>query len=287
MIKALFAVTVLLLNVMILVPFFLLPLALVKFVLPFVAVRKVIDTCANFVAETWIGINSLWMHVVNGDIIEARGVEQLKRHGWYLVSSNHQSWVDILVLQKVFNRKIPLLKFFLKQELIYVPVMGAAWWALDFPFMRRSGDPKGFKRDLEVARKACEKFSHVPTSVINFLEGTRFQPAKHEGTGSPYRHLLKPKTGGLAIALATLGSQFHSLLDITIAYEKNPAPTFVDLLSGRLGKVIVTVRERPIPEAFGQGDPTGDPALRKALQEWVNELWAEKDAELAALKQSF
>jgi 1-acyl-sn-glycerol-3-phosphate acyltransferase len=285
MIKMLFAGTVLLLNALILVPFALMPLALVKLVLPFVGVRKVVDTCANFVAETWIGVNSTWMGMVNGKVIEARGLEGLKRRGWYLVSSNHQSWVDILVLQHVFNRKIPLLKFFLKQELIYVPIMGAAWWALDFPFMRRSGDPKGFKRDLEVARKSCEKFAHVPTSVINFLEGTRFDAAKHGGSGSPYRYLLKPKTGGLAIALATLGDQFHSMLDITIAYETDPAPTFMHLLSGRLGKVIVTVRERPIPEIFGQGDPTGDPVVRKALQEWVNALWAEKDAELATLKQ--
>ncbi len=51
--------------------------------------------------------------------------------------SNHRSWVDILVLQSIFNRRIPFLKFFLKRQLIWVPLLGLAWWALDFPFMRR------------------------------------------------------------------------------------------------------------------------------------------------------
>ena len=69
MIKMLFAGTVLLLNALILVPFALMPLALVKLVLPFVGVRKVVDTCANFVAETWIGVNSTWMGMVNGNLI--------------------------------------------------------------------------------------------------------------------------------------------------------------------------------------------------------------------------
>ncbi len=66
-----------------------------------------------------------------------QGVDSLHQRGWYLVSSNHQSWVDILVLQRIFHGRIPFLKFFLKQELIWVPVIGLAWWALDFPFMKR------------------------------------------------------------------------------------------------------------------------------------------------------
>lgn len=276
LLKGLFAGTVLLLNVLLMVPL-LLPFALIKLLLPLVPVRKFCDTCLNAIAETWIGTNSAWMRAVNPLPIEIQGADNLNRRGWYLVSSNHQTWVDILVLQQVFNRRIPLLKFFLKQQLLYVPIMGLAWWALDFPFMRRSGDPKGFKRDLAVARKSCEKFAHVPTSVINFLEGTRFTAAKHAEQKSPYRHLLKPKTGGLAIALSVLGEQFHSLLDITIIYDRTPAPTFIDLLCGRLGRVRVQVRELPIPAEFGRGDSTSDPALRKALQEWVGTMWAHKD----------
>ncbi len=280
-IKGLIAATILVVNTLIIFSL-MMPFALLKLLLPFAPVRKLCDTVLNAVVEAWISVNAAWMQGVNATPWRITGLATLNRRGWYLVSSNHQSWVDILVLQRVLNRKVPLLKFFLKYELIYVPVMGLAWWALDFPFMRRSGDPKGFKKDLAVARQSCEKFAHVPTSVINFLEGTRFTAAKHAAQKSPYRYLLKPKTGGLAIALATLGEQFHSMLDVTIVYPGG-IPSFIDLLCGRVGEVIVSVREVPIPTIYQQGDPTGDPALRRQLQDWVNELWQSKDEEIHAL----
>ena len=154
-----------------------------------------------------------------------QGVESLHPRGWYLVSSNHQSWVDILVLQRIFHGHIPFLKFFLKQELIWVPVIGLAWWALDFPFMKRGKGQGARQSDLKSTREACEKFKRIPTSVINFVEGTRFTPAKHAKQASPYRHLLKPKIGGLGIALATMGEQFEALLDVTIVYPHG-APRF-------------------------------------------------------------
>jgi 1-acyl-sn-glycerol-3-phosphate acyltransferase len=213
---------------------------------------------------------------------DVAGTEGLAPDGWYLVASNHQSWVDILVLQKVFTRRIPLLKFFLKRELIYVPVIGLAWWALDFPFMQRSSGSGA--RDLERARRACEKFRVVPTSVINFLEGTRFTAEKHAQQRSPFAHLLKPKVGGLATALATLGAQFHRLLDVTIVYPDGP-PAFWDLLSGRLRAVTVRVTAREIPADLLAGDYLNDKAFRSAMHAWVNGLWREKDAlvgELAA-----
>lgn len=281
LIKGCIASILLVVNVLIIFSL-MIPPALLKLLLPLTPVRKLCDTVLNALIEAWIAGNTAWMQAVNATPWRVSGLESLKRRGWYLVSSNHQSWVDILVLQRVFNRKVPLLKFFLKKELIYVPIMGLAWWALDFPFMRRSGDPKGFKRDLAVARKSCEKFAHVPTSVINFLEGTRFTPAKHQAQNSPYRHLLKPKTGGLAIALATLGEQFHSMLDVTIVYPDG-IPSFWDLLCGEVGNVIVTVREIAIPKSYQLGDPTGDPALRQQLQLWVNELWLAKDEEITRL----
>lgn len=255
----------------------LIPFALLKLCVPTAAVRRLADTALNGIAETWISGNSAWMALVNPGPWRIDGVGGLNPRGWYLVSSNHQTWVDILVLQRVFNRRIPLLKFFLKRELIYVPVMGLAWWALDFPFMRRSGDAKSFQKDIAAARRSCERFSHIPTSVISFLEGTRFTPAKHVEQKSPYRHLLKPKTGGLAIALTTLGEKFHSMIDVTIVYPGRP-PTFWDLLCGRVDGVQVDVKLREIPTEFVQGNSTANPALRGRLQKWVEATWREKDA---------
>jgi 1-acyl-sn-glycerol-3-phosphate acyltransferase len=253
------------------------PVALVKLALPFAAVRRGTDRVLMALAEGWIAVNGGWMALVQRLRWDVQGLDGLRRRGWYLVSSNHQSWVDILVLQKVFHRRVPFLKFFLKRQLLFVPVMGLAWWALDFPFMRRRSGSRA--KDLATARKACEKFRQVPTSVMNFLEGTRFCPAKQAAQQSPYRHLLKPKVGGLATALGAMGERFDALLDVTIVYPEG-VPSFWDLLSGQMSRVVVRVHEREIPAHLLGGDYEGDPAFRARMQGWVQEMWAEKDARI-------
>lgn len=262
--------------------------ALVRLVLPFRAVRRVIDPVLNGIANLWVTCNTGWMNLTQRTKWDVQGLGQFSYRGWYLVNCNHQSWVDIFVLQRVFNGRIPLLKFFLKQQLIYVPVMGLAWWALDFPFMRRHSDqalrrhPEKRFQDLEATRRACEKFALVPTSVMNFVEGTRFTPAKHAAQSSPYRHLLKPKAGGLALAMQALGSRFDSLLDVTIVYPDG-APSFWQFLRGDLRKVIVRIDRLPVPPEFSTSDYTGDPQVRKQVQRWLHELWLRKDALIGKL----
>jgi len=256
------------------------PFALVKLALPFAAVRRVLDRVLMALAQAWVGVNGAWMALVQRMRWDVQGLDGLRRRGWYLVSSNHQSWVDILVLQKVFHRRVPFLKFFLKRQLLFVPVMGLAWWALDFPFMRRRSGSRA--KDLATARKACEKFRQVPTSVMNFLEGTRFCPAKQAAQQSPYRHLLKPKVGGLATALGAMGERFDALLDVTIVYPEG-VPSFWDLLSGQVGRVVVRVHERVIPAHLLGGDYEGDPVFRARMQGWVQAMWAEKDARIEAI----
>jgi len=272
--KGVFASVTLALNVLILVSA-MVPFALAKLLLPFTAVRHVTDRVLNAIATEWIAVNNWWIGVVGDVRWDVQGDEGLDPKGWYLVASNHQSWVDILVLQKVFSGRVPMLKFFLKRQLIYVPIIGLAWWALDFPFMARRGGMSS-ARDLERARQACEKFRLVPTSVINFLEGTRFTRHKHDVQRSPYRHLLKPRSGGIAMAVATLGEHCHRLLDVTIVYPHG-APKFWHLLSGRVDDVIVRVQQREIPADLVGGDYATDPQFRRRMQEWVNALWAEKD----------
>jgi 1-acyl-sn-glycerol-3-phosphate acyltransferase len=250
------------------------PFALVKLVVPVRPVRRACDGALNAIAIQWVAFNDLILAAVGRTRWDVQGMKGLHRRGWYLVSANHQTWTDILVLQKIFRGRIPFLKFFLKAELIWVPVIGLAWWALDFPFMKRG--KKGGRSDLETTRIACEKFKLIPTSVINFVEGTRFTPAKHARQASPYRHLLKPKIGGLGIALATMGEQFEALLDVTIVYPHG-APRFWDLLCGRIDAVTVRVQQREIPPQVLGSDPVGDKAYRQRISAWVEQQWAEKD----------
>jgi len=255
------------------------PPALVKLFRPPLPLRRACDLALTTLAARWVAINNAWITAVRERGTpdwDVQGVDGLDARGWYLVSSNHQSWVDILVLQRIFHGRIPFLKFFLKRELMWVPVIGLAWWALDFPFMKRGKGVGARSADLQTTRAACEKFKHIPTSVINFVEGTRFRPAKHAVQRSPYQHLLKPKLGGLGIALATMGEQFTALLDVTIVYPDG-TPTFTDLLCGRVGRLRVRVLPRPIPGELLAGDPVGDHAYRQRLGAWVDAQWREKD----------
>lgn len=257
-------------------------LALVKVILPFTFIRKLLDPVLVAIAELWISGNKGWMKLVQRTQWDVKGLNQLNRKGWYLVNSNHQSWVDILVLQYVFNRRIPLLKFFLKQELIRVPIMGLCWWALDFPFMKRHSraylakHPEMKGKDLETTKQACEKFRLIPTSVMNFLEGTRLTEEKHKKQHSPFKHLLKPKSGGIAFAINAMGDQFDSLLNVTIVYPDG-IPSFVDCLSGKLKRVVVQVEEIKIPEHFATSNYGKDAKFRAEFHQWVHQLWSDKD----------
>lgn len=286
----LIATVLMIINALFWVPI-LLVFASVKLVLPLRSVRLAIDPMLLFIAESWISCNGGWMGLTQNTQWNVEGIDTLAPDSWYLVNSNHQSWVDILVLQHLLNHRIPLLKFFLKQQLIWVPVMGLAWWALDFPFMRRHNEeflkkhPEMRGKDQETTRKACEKFALIPTSVMNFLEGTRFTPAKHARQQSPYKHLLKPKAGGLALALNAMGDKFQAILDVTIVYPDG-APTFPTFLTGKLKRVVVRVRALPIPQHLLHGDYANDPLFREAFSQWVQQLWRDKDTQIQQILAS-
>jgi len=137
-------------------------------------------------------------------------------------------------------------------------------------------------KDQATTRKACEKFALIPTSVMNFMEGTRFTAAKHARQQSPYPHLLKPKVGGLALALNAMGDKFQAILDVTIVYPDG-IPDFWQFLQGKLRRVIVRVQSLPIPQRLAHADYAGDAAVRQAYQQWAQQLWAAKEAQIVAL----
>jgi len=260
----------------------------VKAVLPLRPVWRACNPVLTGLAESWIAVNTWMMGAFTRTRFEIEGTAELRRDGHYLVLANHQSWVDILVLQKVFNRKVPLLRFFLKRSLFWVPVLGLAWWALDFPFMGRytrrqiAKNPELGRRDIETTRKACGKFRDIPVSIMNFVEGTRFTEAKHAQQASPYRHLLKPKSGGVAFVIDAMGQGLHSILDVTIAYPGG-RPSMIDLMADRVPAVRVKVRQRPIPAELVAGNYQEDRAFRACFQQWMNGLWREKDEDMERL----
>ena len=256
--------------------------------IPGAAWRRAVSAVLVVMAESWIRVNGWVFASMANTEWQIEGLQDLHRDRSYLVICNHQSWVDIPVLQKVLTQRIPFLRFFLKRELIWVPFLGLAWWALDFPFMTRSSraelekNPSLRGKDRDTTRRACEKFRQLPVSVMNFVEGTRFTPAKHARQNSPFPHLLKPKAGGVAFVLDAMGDVLSGVVDVTIAYSGG-RPTLADLLAGRVKQIYVSIRIRPLPSELLNGDYDNDIDHRRRSQAWVQQLWEQKNADLERL----
>ncbi|MGB1581806.1 MAG: acyltransferase [Nevskiales bacterium] len=251
-------------------------------------VRKEMSKWVAANSQTWAHCNVLiWDSCLRIEW-DLRGIEDLDRNGQYMAISNHQNWNDILAQIKAFDGRAPFFKFFMKQILIWVPVLGLAWWGLDFPFMKRhkpeqiAKNPDLRRQDIETTRKACEKYRDMPVLVLNFLEGTRFTPEKHARQDSPYKHLLRPKVGGLAFAINVMGEKVSTLLDITIVYPDGPCQ-FWDFISGKLKRIVLEVREREIPREFFDADYAEDAEHRARVKAWVEQIWREKDQRMAEL----
>lgn len=261
--------------------------AFFKFIIPIKRWRLFTGDILVKLAEHWIEGNRVIaaLHNIEWDV---EGNENLERQEWYLVTCNHQSWSDIFVTQQILNRRIPFLKYFIKKQLIWIPLLGLAWWALDLPFMKRHSreflerHPERRNEDMETTRRACEHFRHTPTTIINFAEGTRFTPAKHDAQQSPYKHLLKPKAGGLAFVLSAMNGTITTLLDVTVVYPQ-PGATFWDLVCGRIDRIIVRVQKYAIPETLLHGDYLNDPEYKARFQNWISSIWESKDALIDSL----
>ena len=290
MVRGVTTILLLLVNTLVLIGPMML-VALLK-LLPGKGWRRLCSRVVMGIAETWAEICKAIFALMTPTRWDIRGVENLRQDTSYLVVSNHQSWVDIPALVEAFNRKTPYFKFFLKKELIWVPFLGLAFWALDYPFIKRYSKavldkrPELKGKDLEITRRACEKFQGIPVTVVNFLEGTRFTAAKQQAQASPYRHLLKPKAGGVAFVMAALGDNLDALLDVTIVYPQGKPPGFWALLCGEVKTVVVDVQTRPLDPALWRSDYQDDPQFRAEVQQWVSDLWHDKDQRISELQQA-
>ena len=256
--------------------------------------KKIDETNIN-ITNSWLSINN-WLidHVLpetQWDISVDEGLE-LSMQGRYLMTCNHQSWVDTTVNQYFGLTRMPLTRFFTKWELIFIPFVGQAFKILGFPMMKRhtkaqiSKNPELKYRDLEEARKACEQLLSQPFTLLNYLEGTRFTVQKHQQQQSPYTNLLKPKAGGLALALDILGDKIDALVDMTIVYPDG-APGYGEFWLGEVPRIAVNIRKIEIPEWVMGGNYEDDAEYRERFQKWVDHLWTEKDQLISQMKNKY
>ncbi|CAH6662104.1 1-acyl-sn-glycerol-3-phosphate acyltransferase [Pseudocitrobacter vendiensis] len=261
---------------------------LVKLILPIPAIWRSVSVFCNFMMYCWCEGLAALLHLNPHLKWEIQGLEKLNKKNWYLLICNHHSWADIVVLCVIFRKHIPMNKYFLKQQLAWVPFIGLACWALDMPFMRRYSHsylirhPERRGKDVETTRRSCEKFRTHPTTIVNFVEGSRFTEEKRRQTRSPYKNLLPPKAAGIAMALSVLGAQFDKLLDVTLCYPENNDSPFFDMLSGKLTRIVVRVNLLPVAEEL-HGDYVSDKNFKRRFQQWLNSLWEEKDTLLTSL----
>lgn len=262
-------------------------LTLLKLIAPGRRLQRGLLNGLNAIALNWIGFNLWWMrHLLRPDL-HASLPEGLSPDKWWLVISNHRSWTDIFMLLMVLHRRIPMPRFFLKQQLIWIPVVGLAWWALEYPFMRRysreqlARNPRLADRDRKATERMCRRAREAPITIFNFVEGTRFTPAKRDQQQSPFHHLLRPKAGGTAQVLSLLGDRLGGIIDVTLSYA-NTEPSFWDFLCGREGRIRLQARRLEVPRWMLDGDYHQDSYYKERFQTWLNELWQAKDAALDA-----
>jgi len=213
-------------------------------------------------------------------------MENLKKDHWYIATSNHQSWGDIFILQKITNKKVPLLRFFMKDVLKWIPIVSIVGWALDMPFLKRYSkeqidkNPSLRGKDLEQMKKAFKRLETNPGTVFSFAEGTRFTQLKHKDQNSPFENLLNPKAGGIGVALSTMPF-ITTLLDLSISYNSD-SKSFWSFLCGGMSDIKIKVRTIEIPEDLLNKDYSKDSQYRDDLKDWLNKIWEEKDRFLSS-----
>ena len=129
-------------------------------------------TC--FWASLYSWLNPAWR-------VHVEGREHIRADATYVMVANHLSFLDILLLFRLFTH----FKWVSKIEICSVPVIG--WnMALNRYVRLRRGDPASIKEMMA----ACEKTLAEGSSIMMFPEGTR----------SPDGHLKPFKTGAFVLA---------------------------------------------------------------------------------------
>lgn len=240
-------------------------------------------------ANYWMLGNKLILKFSTFGKWDIQGTNNLNKKGWYILIANHESWIDIPVLGSIFTGKVPLLKFFMKKELLWqLPIAGLDCYLLGYPILARHSrteirkNPELKGKDIEATRQACHKFKEHPTTFMNFVEGTRFSKEKHQRQNSPFRHLLKPKAAGVAVVLTEMADKLDGIINTTIHYDAKDNSLW-RFLCGKINKIYIRYEIIPItPELIG--NYYDDRVYRKNFQQWLNNLWEQKDATIDAFK---
>ena len=243
---------------------------------------------SNIIGDLTVYGLRLIMLFMHGNNISIINNQEFDRNEWYMAMSNHQSWADIFILLVAANYKLPLLKFFMKRELWWIPFVFLANKTLNMPFVNRHSkkeieqNPSLRNQDYENTLKSCKRFLRTPSTIFSYAEGTRFTDEKHAQQGSQYNNLLKPKIGGMATALSAM-PDINTLVDYTVVYKSKKRDAW-SFLKGDMKHVKVLVTKYKIPDNLKNRNYANDKDYRDEFKNWIETIWAEKDKKVEELK---
>ena len=223
------------------------------------ACTRLIELCY----KTAAAINSAWMVHVVGINFNVDGT--LPDQPTQVIVANHQTWFDIPILQHVVTGQGPVLKFLIKRQLVWLPIVGWICYALNFPRMNRGSDGRAHRQDLDAIKKASSTMHKERGALLIFAEGTRFTEEKHRNQNSPYKKLLIPRPGGLKVALSTMPPD-TPVVDITINY-KGSETNFWKCLHGANRDIDIHIEKHNAAEIID-------------ARSWLRDCWEQKDTRL-------
>ena len=256
-------------------------------VIPLKSFKLFLAKISNKIGDLTVYGLKLIMLLMHGNNIQVINNEKYDMNKWYMAMSNHQSWADIFVLLTVANKKIPLLKFFMKKELWWIPFVFLANKTLNMPFVNRHSkkaiekNPSLRTKDYENTLKSCKRFLRAPSTIFSYAEGTRFTSEKHKAQNSKYKNLLQPKIGGMATALSAM-PEIDTLINFSVVYKSKKRSAW-SFLNGEMKDVKVFIKSYKIPENLKNRNYGSDRLYREEFKEWIEEIWDEKDRKIDEL----
>jgi len=237
----------------------LIPVAIVNLLIPLPVVSKACFVLVKVLYRWCVLVDSFWMKRVVG--IELDIIGEAESHRSPVVICNHQSWFDIPLIQEVVASRGPIVKFLVKEELVWVPIIGWICLALNFPRLKRGKKKGDRKSDFSIIEKTTKSHGKDGALLV-FPEGTRFTPVKQMNQKSPYKRLLKPRAGGIKVIKNNMDPD-TPLIDITIDYGES-RPNIWKCLHGDPAKIKITIEHFKL-------------AQLESVEDWLNDRWHQKD----------
>ena len=257
-------------------------------IIPLKSFKIFLARFSNQIGDITVYGLKLIMLLMHGNRIQIINETEYDLDKWYMAMSNHQSWADIFVLLVTANKRIPLLKFFMKKELWWIPFVFLANKTLNMPFVNRHSkkaiakNPSLRTKDYENTLKSCKRFLRAPSTIFSYAEGTRFTEEKHRNQNSEYINLLQPKIGGMATALSAMPN-IDTLIDFSLVYKTKKRDAW-SFLNGEMRDVKVHIKSYKIPENLKGRNYSNDETYREEFKKWIEEIWFEKDKKISELK---